>query len=403
MQIIRGLLGIGTLLGLCYLLSWNRRAIRLRPVVVGLLLQVLLGLLIFKTRAGEAFFQELAAFTLRFFEFSYRGSEFVFGPLGKPSEGGVFYLAFQALPILIYFSAVMAVLYHLGVMQVVVYAFSRIMGRLLGVSGAESMAVTGEILVGMTESPLLVRPYIERMTRSELVALMTGGFATIAGTVMGIYMGFVGEQYAPFLLAGSVMAAPATFVAAKIVLPETEVPVTGKEFHLRVERQGANLLDAIAIGVRDGLGLALNIAAMLIAFYSLIALLNWPLEAWLATSIQGIFGVLLSPLAWCIGVDWSDAANFGRLLGTKIALNEWIAYDDLKQMIQRGELSERSITLATFALCGFANFGSIGVTLGGIGQLAPGRRQDLARLAFRSMLAGAIASCMTAAVAGMVL
>lgn len=403
MQILRGLLGISTLLGLCYLLSWNRRAIRLRPVVVGLLLQVLLGLLVFKTRAGETFFQELAAFTLRFFEFSYKGSEFVFGPLGKPSEGGVFYLAFQALPILIYFSAVMAVLYHIGVMQVVVYAFSRIMGKLLGVSGAESMAVTGEIFVGMTESPLLVRPYIERMTRSELVALMTGGFATIAGTVMGIYMGFVGERYAPFLLAGSVMAAPATFVAAKIVLPETEVPMTGEEFHLRLERQGANLLDAIAIGVRDGLGLALNIAAMLIAFYSLIALLNWPLEAWLQTSIQGIFGVLLSPLAWCIGVDWSDAANFGRLLGTKIALNEWIAYDDLKEMIQRGELSDRSITLATFALCGFANFGSIGVTIGGIGQLAPGRRQDLARLAFRSMLAGAIASCMTAAVAGMVL
>jgi CNT family concentrative nucleoside transporter len=249
----------------------------------------------------------------------------------------------------------------------------------------------------------VVRPYIEKMTRSELMALMTGGFATLAGTVLGIYMIFVGERYASFLIAASVMAAPAAFVTAKIMIPEREVPITGREFRLVVERPGRNILDAVSIGVRDGLHLALNIAAMLIAFYALIGLVNWPLEAVLGRKLQDILGLLLSPFAWCLGIDWSDAGNFGSLLGTKIVINEWVGYQQLQEMIRAEALSDRSIKIATFVLCGFANFGSIGVTLGGVGQLAPSRRSDLAELALLSMVAGALSSCLTASIAGMLL
>jgi len=402
MQALRGILGIVVILGICTLLSRNRRAIKLRVVFWGLVLQLLLGLLIFKTQSGANVFQELANLVRRFLEFSYEGSSFVFGTLGKKAEqGGVYCLAFQALPIIIYFSAVMAILYHLRIMQVVVYVFARILGALLRVSGAESMVITANVFLGMTEAPLVVRPYIERMTRSEIMALMTGGFATIAGTVLGIYMMFVGERYGAYLIAASVMAAPAAFVTAKIIVPETEEPVTGRDIQLTFERPGRNLLDAVSIGVRDGLHLALNIAAMLIAFYALIALVNWPLEALTGKKIQEIFGVLLSPFAWCLGVDWGDAGNFGNLLGTKIVLNEWIGYEGLQRMIQAGGLSDRSIKIATFALCGFANFGSIGITLGGVGQLAPSRRGDLARYALLAMVAGALSSCLTATIAGM--
>ena len=402
MQIVRGILGIVVILAICVIFSRNRGAIRYRVVIWGLVLQLLLGLLVFKTERGQEFFQNVTNGVVRILEFSYEGSGFVFGNLGK--KGSDFNLAFHALPILIYFSALLALLYHLGIMQVVVYAFARVLGKLLQVSGAESMAVTSSIFVGMSEAPLVVRPYIEAMTSSELMALMTGGFATIAGTVMGIYMGFVGKQYAILILTASVMAAPAAFVTAKLLVPETGEPATGKSFRLVLERQGKNLLEAIAIGVRDGLQLALNIAAMLIAFVSLIALLNWPLNALAGTSIQEIFGILLSPFAWCMGIDWKDARIFGSLLGTKVVINEFVAYQNLQGIIQAGPervIDDRTIKMATFALCGFANFGSIGVTLGGLGQLAPSRRTDLARLALLAMIAGALSSCLTATIAGM--
>jgi CNT family concentrative nucleoside transporter len=392
------------ILAVCHLLSRNRRAISYRVVVWGLILQLLLGLLVFKTEAGRFCFQKVTDVVVRILEFSYEGSGFVFGSLGK--KGADFSLAFQALPILIYFSALLALLYHLGIMQVVVYAFARVLGKLLKVSGAESMAVTASIFVGMSEAPLVVRPYIEAMTHSELMAIMTGGFATIAGTVMGIYMGFVGKEFAVFILTASVMAAPAAFVTAKIIVPETGEPATGKSFRLVFEKQGKNLLDAIAIGVRDGLQLALNIAAMLIAFYALIALLNWPLSALAGTSIQDIFGILLSPLAWCMGIDWKDSRIFASLLGTKVVINEFFAYQNLQRLIEAGPeraIDDRTIKMATFALCGFANFGSIGVTLGGVGQLAPSRRADLARFALLAMIAGALSSCLTATIAGMLM
>jgi len=278
---------------------------------------------------------------------------------------------------------------------------ARGLGKFLRVSGAEAMSVTADIFVGMTEAPLVIRSYIEKMTTSELMAIMTGGFASIAGTVMGVYMLFIGEAYAGYLIAASVMSAPATFVTAKIILPETEVPVTGSEMRLSVDRAGSNLLDAVAIGVRDGLYLVLNVAAMLIAFNALIALLNWPIVGCFGITAQDILGHILSPFAWCLGVRWEDASEIGNLLGTKLVLNEWLAYQELQGMIGRGDLSDHSIKVATFALCGFANLGSIGVTIGGISQLAPSRRADLARLAFPAMIAGALSSCLTAAIAGM--
>ncbi len=397
MQLLRGLLGVIVILGICLLLSRNRRAIRIRVVWTGLALQVALAVTLFKTEWGKSGVDWLTRFAEKFLSFSYTGSQFVFGDLGQ--KGGGFYLAFQALPIVIYFSAVTAVLYHLGILQVAVWAAGRVLGKILGVSGAEAMSVVADIFVGMTEAPLVVRPYIEKMTQSELLALMTGGLSTIAGTVLGVYMAFVGNQYAPHLIAASFMAAPASFVLAKIVLPETEKPVTGEGVELAFNRPAANLLDAIAQGVRDGLHLALNIAAMLIAFYSLIALVNWPLEAF-GTSLQKLLGVVLSPFAWVLGVDWSEADSVGGLLGTKLVANEFIAYRDLQSMIQRSELSSHGCVIATYALCGFANFGSIGVILGGLGQLAPSRRADLARLAVPAMVTGALTNCLTAAIAG---
>ncbi|MBI4600338.1 MAG: NupC/NupG family nucleoside CNT transporter [Planctomycetes bacterium] len=399
MQVLRGFLGVAVILGICYALSRDRRRIRLRVVLWGLGLQLALALVLFKTEAGMGAFQALTDLAAWFLSFSYEGSGFVFGEIGRP--GGSFSLAFQALPMVIYFSAAMAVLYHLGVMQVVIYGLGRALGKVLGVSGAESMSVVADIFVGMTEAPLVIRPYIERMTRSELMALLTGGLATIAGTVLGLYMRFVGPDYAAYLIAASFMAAPAAFVVAKVIVPETEEPATGKAMRLVIERPGTNLLDAIAIGVRDGLGLALNIAAMLIAFYALIHLVNWPLERWLGASLQEILGWVLSPFAWALGADWADAPELGSLLGTKVVANELIAYQELRGMIQGGAVSDRTVKIATFALCGFANFGSIGVVLGGVGQLAPSRRPELARLALLAMTAGALATCLTGAIAGM--
>jgi CNT family concentrative nucleoside transporter len=399
MQTLRGLLGVLVILAICFALSRNRRAIKCRVVVAGLVLQLLLALVLFRTESGRAVFAGLTVFAEKFLSFSYAGSAFVFGDLGK--QGGPFALAFQALPIVIYFSAVMAALYHLGIMQVAVYCLGRALGKVLGVSGAEAMSVVADIFVGMTEAPLVVRPYIEKMTLSELMALVTGGLATIAGTVLGVYMLFVGPGYASYLIAASFMAAPASFVVAKMILPETEEPLTGQSINLVIEKPGTNLLDSIAMGVRDGLKLALNIGAMLIAFYSLIALVNWPLEAWFQTSLQRVLGLVLSPFAWCLGVEWKDAPTFGGLLGTKIISNEFIAYRDLQGLIRESALSDHSIKIATFALCGFANFGSIGVVLGGLGQLAPSRRPDLARLAIPAMIAGALATCLTGAIAGM--
>jgi CNT family concentrative nucleoside transporter len=399
MQVLRGILGVAVVLGLCVACSRNRRAIRPRVVLWGVGLQVVLALFLFRSDRGLALFQGLTDFASWFLSFSHEGSAFVFGDLGK--QGGAFSLAFQALPIVIYFSAVMALLYHFGILQVVVYGLGRGLAKLLGISGAESLSVVADVFVGMTEAPLVVRPYIERMTRSELMALLTGGLATIAGTVLGLYMTFVGQRFSPYLIAASFMAAPAALVVAKMLVPETEEPETGRSIRLILERPAVNALDAVARGVRDGLQLALNIAAMLIAFYALVQLINWPLGAWLGTSMQEVLGAVLRPFAWALGADWSEAGSLGGLIGTKVVTNELIAYRELQGLIQAGALSDRTVTIATFALCGFANFGSLGVVLGGVGQLAPSRREDIARLAPLALLGGTLANCLTAAIAGM--
>jgi CNT family concentrative nucleoside transporter len=278
---------------------------------------------------------------------------------------------------------------------------------ILGVTGAESMSVAANVFVGQTEAPLVVRPYIARMTRSEMMALMVGGFATIAGSVMGIYMGMLGDTYGPHLLTASVMAAPAAFVLAKIMYPETEESETGSKVTLKVERTHVNMLDALAEGVTDGLKLALNVAAMLVAFVALIKLVDWPLSFITVgdgvLSLQRLFGWIFAPFAWVMGVESGDTKAFGSLLGFKIAVNEFVAYTQLQDLKAREGMSPRSISMAAYALCGFANFASIGIQIGGISPLAPERRGDLAKIGFFAMLAGALATCLTATIAGIFL
>jgi CNT family concentrative nucleoside transporter len=306
----------------------------------------------------------------------------------------------------------MAILYHFGVMQRAIRALAWVMQRTLRTSGAESMAVAANVFVGQTESPLVVRPYIGRFTRSELMALMTGGFATIAGSVLAVYIGVLGEQYAGHLLAASFMSAPAAFVMAKIMVPETERSITAGTVDVELSdlnnEKPVNVLDAAAAGTSDGLKLYLNVIAMLVAFVSIVALFNWALSgidaAGAPLSLERIFGWVFAPVAWMMGVAWTDCQSFGTLLGTKVAINEFVAYSALDAMRSTGTaMSERSVAMAAYALCGFANFASIGIQIGGISPLAPERRADLSQLALRAMLGGAFASWMTATVAGMFL
>jgi CNT family concentrative nucleoside transporter len=313
--------------------------------------------------------------------------------------------ALRALPTIIYFSAFMAILYHLGIVQFVVRIMARFMTWSMRVSGAEALAMAANVFVGQTEAPLVVKPYIKTMTNSELMALMSGGFATIAGSVLAAYIGLLGPDFAGHLLAASFMSAPAAFVIAKIMVPETDQSVTAGTITVSEPRTTLNVLDAAATGTTDGLALFLNVTAMLIAFVALMALINWPLQALFPDvmgaplSLDRIFGWIFAPFAWIIGVDWSECQKFGALLGTKIGVNEFVAFQQLGG--EAGDaLSPRAQKLAAYALCGFANFASIGIQLGGISPLAPERRKDLARLAFKAMLAGAFASWMTATIAG---
>ena len=417
MALARAALGILFFCLVAWGLSSDRRKIPWRVVAFGILMQWVLAWFILDTGIGERAFEFLGAKIATVVGMTDRGSELVFGPLARPDVLGAalgpehgFILAFKALTVIIFFSALMAILYHLGIMQVVVWVLARIMSLLLGVSGAESMATTANIFVGMTEAPLVVRPYIPRMTLSELNALMTGGFATIAGSVMGVYMGIVGEDYAPHLLSASVMAAPAAFLMAKLIRPESEVPATSGAMPLRIERSAGNLLEATATGVTDGLKLWLNVIAMLIAFVALVALVDWPLGVLEGggepLSLSRLFGWVLAPVAWIMGVEgWHDCRLFGSLVGTKIAVNEFVAYTELAALLpgSGGETafeSARSATMATYALCGFANFSSIGIQLGGITPLAPERQSDLSRIALKAMLGGAMASLTTATIAG---
>lgn len=416
MLILRTLFGIAMFCVICWLLSSNRKRFPWRTVLWGLALQFALALLVLKTSAGQGFFQGLTDLTTRLIGMTEPGARMVFGPLADGSLGFVFAFAGTGLLAIIFFSTLMSVLYHLGVMQVVVWALARVMTVFLGVSGAEATAMAANIFLGQTEAPLVVKPYVARMTRSELNSLMVGGFASIAGSVMAIYIGMIGPEYGMHLLAASVMSAPAAFVVAKIMVPETAAPETSGKVELRFQRDANNVIEAAANGTTDGLKLWLNVLAMLIAFTALVALINWPLE-WLGTrmeidgglSLGRIFGWVLAPLAWITGVDgWNDCQLFGNLMGTKIALNEFIAYDAMKSMLPGSDgpnvfEHDRSAKMAAYALCGFANFASVGIQIGGITPLAPERKAEISALALRAMLGGAIATWMMACVAGALL
>ena len=419
-NILRAALGLLFFCVVAWLMSSARRQVPWRVIGCGLALQFGLAWVILGTSHGTEVLAAISDGFAHVIGMANVGAKLVFGPLAdRPKMVEVFgerhatVLAFagNGLVAIIFFSALMAILYHIGVMQLVIYAMARVMSALMKVSGAESLAAAANVFVGQTEAPLVVKPYLERMTPSELNALMTGGFATIAGSVLAVYMGILGPEYGPHLMSASVMSAPAAFLIAKIMLPETQDTVTGGNVKFRVERSAGNLLEAAANGTSDGLKLWLNVIAMLIAFTALIALVNWPLGVlgeWMnvggVLSLERIFGWVFSPVAFLMGVEgWHDCELCGSLLGTKIAVNEFVAFSQLGELLATDGSFEhaRSAKMMAYALCGFANFASIGIQIGGISPIAPTRKRELSELAPRAMLGGAMASWMTATIAGL--
>jgi CNT family concentrative nucleoside transporter len=403
-----GLGGIAGFLLIAFLMSQNRRAIQWKCVIWGLAIQFGLAVVVLKWWLGRTVLAFLADVVTRVISFADSGAEFVFGWLVSTPDSGRYIFAFEVLPIVVFVSSLFSCLYYLGVMQWVVLLFARLMTRLMGVSGSESLAAAANVFMGQTEAPIIVAPYIPSMTHSELMALMTGGMATVSGAVLGGYIGLgINPQY---LIAASVMAAPASLVMAKILVPETESSKTAGTVVLKVEKEAVNLIDAAARGAGKGMTLAINIAAMLLAFIALIYLANGllgfagrfvGLEGWIGQplTLQLLLGYSMAPLALLMGVPLEDATVVGRLIGVKIVLNEFVAYTELVDL--RAGLAERSELIATYALCGFANLGSIGIQIGGVGALAPSRRSDLARLGPLAVLGGSMASFMTASLAGL--
>jgi concentrative nucleoside transporter, CNT family len=401
------LLGLAVFLGLAYAMSTDRKAIPARTVLWGLGLQLILGLLVLRTQVGRDLFAWIGSLISRLLDLSFVGSEFVFGKLGAKGGGGGpvgFVFAFQVLPPIIFVSALFAVLYHLGVMQVVVKAFAWVMARLMGASGAESVNVAASIFMGQTEAPLTVRPFLNRMTRSELLCVMTSGMAHVSAGIMSAYIALGME--ARHLLAAVLMTAPGTILLAKIMVPETGAPETAGTVKVDMPRSDGNLVGAAARGTGEGLHLALNVGAMLISFLALVALVNvglGKLGVWVGASLslERLLGIGFAPLALVMGVPWSECVAVGDLLGTRMVLNELIAYSKLGPM--KATLDPRTFTIATFALCGFANFASIGIQIGGIGVLIPERRHELAQLGLRAMIAGTLANFVSACIAGLLL
>lgn len=467
LSVLRGLLGLAVILGIALILSSNRRAISLRTVAAGLTLQIVLAVLILRGRDmaevfaplgwPSAFFAWVSSFFVVVLRFMEEGAQFIFGQLaispGQEGSLGFFFFA-QVLPTIVFFASLMSVLYYLGVMQYIVRGMAYVVSRTLGTSGPESLSVTANIFVGQTEAPLVVRPYIKNMSRSELMTIMAGGMATIAGGVMASYIQLLGDRYAQAagvpldvgrqlfaeqLLGASVMAAPAAIVLAKILIPERRpvpAPLTGEavvsdltpaeetaepvlgavDSETMVEEATApdivsrpqNVIDAAAAGAADGLKLALNVGAMLIAFIALIAMVNFFLGEisgmfGYVLTLEQLFGWVLAPVAWTIGIPTEDITAFGGLLGTKIVLNEFVAYLGLAEAVEAGALHPKTVVMATFALCGFANFASIAIQIGGIGPLAPERTSEIAELGLRAVLVGTLANLMTATIAGVLL
>ena len=403
---LQGLIGMILLLGIAFILSNNRRKINYRIVGWGLSLQFIFGILILKTPLGKPLFGFFDKVITKLISFSDSGSDFLFKSLvpGVGYHEAMVNFAFRALPTIIFFSSLMTVLYHFGVIQFIVKWISRIMQKSMGTSGSETLRVAANIFVGQTEAPLMIRPFIRTMTQSELMAVMTGGFATVAGGVLALYVIWLKDipGIAGHLLAASVMSAPAAMVVAKIIYPETELSETSGDLNIIIEKPDSNTMEALGRGATEGLKLAANVAAMLVAFVALIAMVNY-LLTFADTSIQGILGFIFQPLAWAMGIPWEEAQMVGVLMGEKITLTELIAYSDLRDLRLEHAISDRTAIIASYALCGFANFASIGIQLGGIGGIAPERRKDLASLALKAMLGGALASWMTASIAGILI
>ncbi|MGH8034813.1 MAG: NupC/NupG family nucleoside CNT transporter [Lysobacterales bacterium] len=410
-----GIFGLLVLTGIAWSFSNNRKRVDWLLVASGIGLQVAFAIIVILVPGGRNFFDYFARFFVKIVEFALVGSAFIFGDLASIQSFG-FVFAFQVLPTIIFFASLMAVLYHIGAMQKVVAGMAWVMLKVLHTSGAESLSVAANVFVGQTEAPLVVRPYIARMTESELLTMMIGGMATIAGAVLAAYIAMLGggdpEQqmfYARHLLAASVMAAPATIVIAKLLKPEVDEPLTRGQVRLHVEKTAENVIEAAANGAADGVRLALNVGGLLLAFIALIALIDYPLT-WIGhwtgfdavagreLSLSSILGYVLAPLAWVIGVPWQDAVVVGGLIGEKVVTNEFIAYVHLNEI--KATLSPKAVLISTYALCGFANFSSIAIQIGGIGGLAPDRRPDLARLGLLAVLGGSLATMMTATIAG---
>ncbi|NJL13370.1 MAG: NupC/NupG family nucleoside CNT transporter [Microscillaceae bacterium] len=432
MAFLQGLLGLAFFIGLGYVFSINRRAIDWRLVLIGVVLQISLALLILEVSFVQVGFKRVSEGFVTFLDFSRYGSEFLFGDLAKNSRAypdakhslGLI-VAFQVLPVIIFFATVTAGLYYLGILQKVVYVIAWVMARTMRLSGPESLSAAGNIFLGQTEAPLLVKPFIPQMTNSELMCLMTGGMATIAGSVLAAYVSFLGgddpvlrAEAAANLLTASIMNAPAAVVMAKMMVPQTQPERIQRELNVSKESLGVNLIDALSQGAGDGLRLALNVGGMLLAFIALIAMLNYMLGSlgeWLGLnslinastggafpklSMEYILGQLVRPLAWAMGVAWDQTLLMGSLLGKKTAVNEFVAYADLAQMKANGQLSPHTILIATYALCGFSNFSSIAIQIGGISVMAPNQQSNLSKLGLRALLAASLACMMTATIAG---
>ena len=399
----QGIIGVFFILLIAFLMSNNRKAINCNTIIWGLILQLTLAISIILTPIGKPFFQWFDTAIKTLLEFAKDGSDFLFESFvdGVGLHVGLINFAFIALPTVIFFSALMNMLYHYGVMQKLIKIISKIVQKTMKTSGAETTSISANIFVGQTEAPLVVKPFISKMTKSELMAIMVGGFATVAGGVMAIYVGILKdvEGIAGHLLAASIMSAPAALVIAKIIYPETKKTMSTGEVTMTIEKKDDNGLEALANGSTDGLKLAANIAAMLVAFVSFVALINFFLGQ-LGTSLEEVLGTIFMPLAWAMGAPWNEAGDLGTLLGQKLVLTELIAYKKLETM---KFLSDRTTIIASYALCGFANFASIGIQLGGIGAIAPERKKDLSKIVFKAMIGGALASWLTASIAGIMI
>ena len=429
MDIIRGLVGIAFFIGIAFLISKNKKSIDWRLVGIGIVLQIVFGLLITQVQMVGDSFHWISKGFVKFLSFSSNGAEFLFGSLSDSTKHSLgFIFAFQVLPTIIFFSTVSAGLYYLGVLQKVVYGIAWIMAKTMRLSGAESLSAAGNIFLGQTEAPMLVRPFVKNMTMSELMCLMTGGMATIAGGVLAAYVKFLGggdpiqeAEFAAHLLSASIMNAPAAIVISKILIPEVNHNEIDTELKVNKESLGVNLIDAMSTGAADGLKLAANVGGMLLAFIAVIAFLNYSLMKigaafevneiisnstngqFQALSFEYILGQIFRYFAFFMGVDWNDTLQIGSLLGQKTAINEFVAYLDLSKMKAAGSLETKSIIIATYALCGFSNFSSIAIQIGGIGGMAPDRQGDLSKLGLKALLAATLACMMTATVAGMLI